>query len=224
MNELMPIEIIENKIYIIRGQKIMLDSDLAWLYEVETKRLNQAVKRNIERFPEDFMFQLTKEEFEKLMSENVTFKMGNKGLRSQFATSKEDKILMSQFVTSSEDDFLRSQIVTSKKDENLKSQFATSSWGGIRKMPYAFTEHGVAMLSSVLRSERAIAINIQIIRIFNKLRNMAIGHKDLREELTELKNSFIKYAKGNNLELEEIYNQLDYLNDVTRPSKIGFTQ
>jgi hypothetical protein len=198
MDELMPIEIIENKIYIIRGQKVMLDKDLAWLYEVETKRLNQAVKRNIERFPEDFMFQLTKEEFDKLMSENVTFKMGNKGLRSQSATSKEDKI--------------------------LKSQIVTSSWGGIRKMPYAFTEHGVAMLSSVLRSERAIAINIQIIRIFNKLRNMAIGHKDLREELTELKNSFIKYAKGNNLELEEIYRQLDYLNDVTRPTKIGFTK
>ena len=198
MNELMPIEIIENKIYIIRGQKVMLDNDLAWLYEVETKRLNQAVKRNIERFPEDFMFQLTREEFDKLLSENVTFKMGNKGLRSQSATSKEDEILMSQFVT--------------------------SSWGGIRKMPYAFTEHGVAMLSSVLRSERAIAINIQIIRIFNKLRNMAIGHKDLRDELTELKNSFIKYAKGNNLELEEIYKQLDYLNDVTRPSKVGFTK
>ena len=197
MNELMPIEIIENKIYIIRGQKVMLDKDLAWLYEAETKRLNEAVKRNIERFPEDFMFQLTKEEFEKLMSENVTFKMGNKGLRSQFVTSKED--------------------------ENLKSQFATSSWGGIRKMPYAFTEHGVAMLSSVLRSERAIAINIQIVRIFNKLRNMAIEHKGLRDELTELKNSFIKYAKGNNLELEEIYKQLDYLHDITKPTKIGFT-
>lgn len=152
MNELMPIEIIENKIYIIRGQKVMLDKDLAWLYEVETKRLNQAVKRNIERFPEDFMFQLTKEECDKLMSDNVTFKMGNKGLRSQIATSKEDKILMSQFATSSEDDFLRSQFVTSKTDENR---------GGQRYLPYAFTEHGVAMLSSVLRSERAIAINIQ---------------------------------------------------------------
>ncbi len=201
----------------------MLDKDLAWLYEVETKRLNQAVKRNIERFPEDFMFQLTKEEFEKLMSENVTFKMGNKGLRVHSANSKEDENLKSQFVTSSEDDFLMSQFVTSKEDENLKSQFATSSWGGIRKMPYAFTEHGVAMLSSVLRSERAIAINIQIVRIFNKLRNMAIEHKSLRDELTELKNSFIKYAKGNNLELEEIYKQLDYLHDITKPTKIGFT-
>ena len=155
MNETLPIEIIENKIFIIRGQKVMLDRDLARLYEVETKRLNEAVKRNIERFPEDFMFQLTKEEFE--------------SLESYFETSNEAY--------------------------HLKSQIATSSWGGIRKLPYAFTEHGVAMLSSILKSQRAVAINIQIIRIFNRLRNMAIEHKDLREELTELKNSFIHYAK-----------------------------
>jgi hypothetical protein len=191
MAENTPIEIIENKIYIIRGQKVMLDKDLAWLYEVETKNLNQAVKRNIERFPEDFMFQLTQEEFEK-------FKQENKNLRSQFATSKKDTALISQ-------------IVISKK-------------GGDRYLPYAFTEHGVAMLSSVLRSKRAIAINIQIVRIFNKLRNMAIEHKDLRDELTELKNTFIKYARENNLELEDIYKQLDYLKDVTKPVAIGFVK
>lgn len=178
METLTPLEIIENKIYIIRGQKVMLDKDLAWLYEVETKALNRVVKRNPERFPEDFMFQLTQEEF----------------------------------------DNLRCQIGTS----SLKSQIATSSWGGQRYLPYAFTEHGVAMLSSVLRSKRAVAINIQIVRIFNKLRNMAIEHKDLRDELTELKNSFIHYAKENNLELEEIYKQLDYLNDITKPTQIGF--
>lgn len=173
MNELMQIETIENKIYIIRGHKVMLDKDLAWLYEVETKRINEAVKRNPERFPEDFMFQLTQEEWNNL----------------------------------------RSQFETSKKEENR---------GGQRYMPYAFTEHGVAMLSSVLRSKRAIAINIQIVRIFNKLRNMAIEHKDLRDELEELKRTFINYAKENNLELEEIYKQLDYLNDITKPAKIGF--
>ena len=171
-------EIIENRVYIIRGQRVMLDKDLAWLYEVETKILKRAVKRNLERFPEDFMFLLTQEEFE--------------NLRCQFGTS------------------------------SLKSQFGTSSWGGVRYLPYAFTEHGVAMLSSVLRSKRAIAINIQIVRIFNKLRNMAIEHKDLRDELEELKKTFIKYAKENNLELEEIYKQLDYLKDVTKPMKIGF--
>lgn len=188
METLTPKEIIENKIYIIRGQKVMLDKDLAWLYEVETKNLNKAVKRNPERFPEDFMFQLTKEEWE---------------------------ILRFQFGTSNEGHILRSQIVTSKKED---------SRGGQRYMPYAFTEHGVAMLSSVLRSKRAVAINIQIIRIFNKLRNMALEHKDLRDELTELKNSFIRYARDNNLELEEIYKQLDYLNDRTKPTKIGFNK
>lgn len=183
---LMPKEIIENKIYIIRDQKVMLDKDLAWLYEVETKRLNEAVKRNIERFPEDFMFQLTQEEW---------------------------KSLKSQFVISNEEEFLRSQFATSKKEETR---------GGQRYLPYAFTEHGVAMLSSVLRSKRAIAINIQIVRIFNILRNMAIEHKDLRDELEELKKTFINYAKENNLELEEIYKQLDYLKDITKPTKIGF--
>lgn len=188
---LMPKEIIENKVYIIRGQRVMLDKDLAWLYEVPTHRLNEAVKRNIERFPEDFMFQLTQEEFE-----NLKFQNGASSLRSQS--------------------------VTSKNDPNLISQIAISSWGGIRKRPYAFTEHGVAMLSSVLRSKRAVAINIQIVRIFNRLRNMAIEHKDLREELDELKKTFINYAKENNLELEEIYKQLDYLKDITKPSKIGF--
>lgn len=183
---LMPKEIIENKIYIIRGQKVMIDKDLALLYDIETKKLNQAAKRNIERFPNDFMFQLTKEEY---------------------------AFLRSQIVTSKENDFSRSQFATSKKEENR---------GGQRYMPYAFTEHGVAMLSSVLKSKRAIAINIQIIRIFNALRNMAIEHKDLRDELTELKKTFINYARENNLELEEIYKQLDYLNDITKPAKIGF--
>lgn len=176
-------EFIENKVYIIRGQRVMLDKDLAWLYHVETRALNQAVKRNIERFPKDFMFQLTNEEWE----------------------------------------ILRSQIATSKNESNWKSQTVISKMGD-RKHPYAFTEHGVAMLSSILKSKRAIAINIQIVRIFNHLRNMAIEHKDLRDELEELKQSFIHYAKENNLELEEIYKQLDYLKDITKPTKIGFTK
>lgn len=193
--ELMLKETIENKVYVIRGQRVMLDKDLAWLYEVETRYLNKAVKRNIERFPEDFMFQLTKQEWE--------------NLRSQIATSKKDESLMFQ-------------IGTSKKSESLISQIVISNRGGDRKLPYAFTEHGVAMLSSILKSKRAIAINIQIVRIFNRLRNMAIEHKDLRDELDELKKTFINYAKENNLELEEIYKQLDYLKDITRPKKIGF--
>jgi len=132
--EIVPLDIIAKKIYLIRGHKVMLDSDLAKLYGVETRVLLQSVKRNIKRFPSDFMFQLTKEEFE----------------------------------------ILRSQIVTS------------SSWGGRRYMPYVFTEQGVAMLSSVLKSERAIQVNIAIMRVFVKLREILLNHKELSYKLAEL--------------------------------------
>lgn len=124
----------------------MLDSDLAELYGVETKKLNQAVKRNIARFPKDFMFQLTKEEAETSRSQNVT---------------------------------LKSQIVTSK-----------SGHGGRRKLPYAFTEQGVAMLSTVLRSERAILVNIQIMRTFTKIREMLEDNKELREKIENMENKY----------------------------------
>ena len=137
-----PTEVIENKIYRIRGQKVMLSSDLAVLYEVEHKVLMQAVKRNKDRFPEDFMFQITKDEF-----------------------------------------------------ENLKSHFVTSRWGGIRKMPYAFTEQGVAMLSSVLRSNRAVQVNVEIIRAFVRLREMLQSHKDLERKLHDLEKKYDKQFK-----------------------------
>jgi len=114
-----PDEVIMNKIYLIRGQKVMLDSDLAELYNVRTKVLNQAVKRNFRRFPADFMFQLLEKEY-----------------------------------------------------ENLRSQYVTSSWGGRRGYPFVFTEQGVAMLSSVLNSERAILVNIHIIRVFTRMRDV----------------------------------------------------
>lgn len=114
------IEIIKNRILEIRGEQVMLDRDLAELYGVETKALNQAVKRNISRFPEDFMFQLTRQEFLSVM-------------KSHFTKSNEESI-------------------EKKNDTDLKSQIVTSSWGGTRKMPYAFTEYGIAMLSSVLHS------------------------------------------------------------------------
>ena len=134
MTTIVPIEIITSKIYLIRGQKVMLDRDLAQLYGVETKALKQAVKRNIGRFPEDFMFELTKHEF-----------------------------------------------------DNLRSQFVTSSWGGTRYSPMAFTEQGVAMLSSVLNSDRAITVNIQIMRTFIRLRQAILDNADLRKELEDLK-------------------------------------
>lgn len=129
---LVPIERIQKCIYVIRGRKVMLDSDLAGLYGVQTKVLLQAIKRNIERFPADFMFQLSADEFE----------------------------------------ILRSQIVT-------------SSWGGRRYAPYAFTEQGVAMLSSVLRSKRAIEINIAIMRAFVRLREVLVNNAVLRKKLEE---------------------------------------
>src|SRR5690606_18832110 len=116
---IIPDEIVISKIYYIRDQKVMLDSDLAELYGVETKRLNEQVRRNVDRFPDDFMFRLSSEEF-----------------------------------------------------EYLRSQFATSSWGGRRALPYVFTEHGVLMLSSVLSSKQAIQVNIQVMRIFTKIRMM----------------------------------------------------
>ena len=128
-----PDEVITSKIYLIRGKNVMLDQDLAELYDVETKRLNEQVKRNLNRFPDDFMFQLNNEEF-----------------------------------------------------NNLKSQFATSSWGGRRKNPMAFTEHGVLMLSSVLNSGRAINVNIRIIRIFTRMRELLSTHKDILVQLDQI--------------------------------------
>ena len=122
---------IKSMIRLIRGQQVMLDSDLAFLYGVETRRLNEQVKRNIERFPDDFMFKLTKEEFD--------------FLKSQIAMSN---------------------ITDNQDNKNLKSQIAISKWGGTRKLPYAFTRNGVAMLSSVLRSQTAVGVNIKIMRAF----------------------------------------------------------
>jgi len=125
-NTLIPDEVIMKKIYLLRGSKVMMDRDLADLYEIETKQLKRAVRRNISRFPKDFMFELSPEEF-----------------------------------------------------DNLRSQFGTSSWGGPRYVPMAFTEHGVIMLASVLNSERAIQVNIQIVRVFTRMREILTSHKDL---------------------------------------------
>jgi hypothetical protein len=138
---------IESKILVIRGQQVMLDRDLAELYGVETKVLNQAVKRNIERFPEQFMFNLTKEE--------------------------QDSVEISS----------RSQFVTSK---NLKSQTVTSSWGGRRKLSYAFTEQGVAMLSAVLRSETAVKVSIQIMNAFVTMRRYLLANSQVFQRLDRI--------------------------------------
>ena len=166
---MLPDELIMNKIFLIHRQKVMLDSDLAELYGVETRRLNEQVKRNLDRFPDDFMFQLTDAEY-----------------------------------------------------QNLKSQFATSSWGGRRKPPLMFTEHGVLMLSSVLNSKRAIQVNIQIMRIFTKIRAMFTDNLSLKLEIEEIK----KKLENQDKNIELVFNYLDELiekHDHPKPRrKIGF--
>jgi len=167
--EIVPQQIIEGKIYLLRGKKVMLDRDLATLYGVETRTLNQAVRRNINRFPEDFMFQLTMEEMENW----------------------------------------KSQIVISNKEKM-----------GLRKRPYAFTENGVAMLSSVLSSERAVEVNIQIMRTFTRLREMILTHKELAHKLAQLERKIGKHDD----EIKTIFNAIRQLMVPPEPKrrKVGF--
>jgi hypothetical protein len=162
-------ELVMNKIYLIRGQKVMLDRDLAELYQVETRILNQAVRRNIDRFPEDFMFQLTEREFE----------------------------------------IWKSQIVISKSEKM-----------GLRKRPLVFTEQGVAMLSSVLNSETAIRVNIQIIRVFTRMRQMLLTHKDILLQLEKIE----RKLTGHDEDIQLIFKYLrQLLNPPQQPRRrIGF--
>jgi hypothetical protein len=164
-----PDDVISSKIYLLRNQKVMLDKDLAELYAVETKQLKRQVRRNMERFPEDFMFELSQEEF-----------------------------------------------------VNLRSQFGTSNWGGARYVPMAFTEQGVAMLSSVLNSATAIKVNIQIIRVFTKIREMLTDTLSMKLEIEEIKKKLSNHTKN----IELVFNYLDELIDKkenTEPrKKIGF--
>lgn len=167
----MELQRIQNKIYEIRGLKVMLDFDLAELYGIETKRLKEAVRRNLNRFPPDFMFELSKNEANYLIN-------------------------------------------------SLRSQFATSNKGGIRYMPFAFTEQGVAMLSSVLNSPQAIEINIQIVRAFVILRQYALGYAELSEKLE-------KFMLETNMQFNDIYQALTELarlkEEKTKPKRIpGF--
>jgi phage regulator Rha-like protein len=163
------VERIERKIYVIRDQKVMLDSDLAELYEVQTKILNKAVKRNLDRFPEDFMFRVAPEEIE--------------SLRFQIGTSN-------------------------------------TSQGGRRYMPYVFSEHGVAMLSSVLNSKRAVQMNIAIIRAFIKLREVLATHKDLAHKIDDLE---FKYQEHDH-ELKVVFDAIRKLISTPAPTKrrMGF--
>jgi hypothetical protein len=176
MSDLIPAERIENKIYLIRGQKVMLDRDLAALYGVKTKVLNQAVKRNDRRFPNDFMFQLTNEE----------------ALEVLLITRPSS----------------RSQSVTLKRGKNIKY------------LPYVFTEQGIAMLSSVLNSEQAIQVNIAIMRVFIKLKQILSTHKELAQKIKELENKFEKH----DIEIQGIFDAIRKLMAPPEKSKrkIGF--
>ena len=222
---LQPLENIENLIQVIRGKQVILDRDLARLYGVETKRLNQQVQRNIERFPADFMFQLSKEEAELSRSQFATLNAEDEILKSQFATSSED-FPRSQFATlNDEEENLKSQIATSSEDssksqivtlndeqEILKSQNATSSWGGARSLPYAFTENGIAMLSSVLRSPIAIATNIQIMRAFTAMRRFIAANAQVFQRLEVIEHTQLSLAAHQeeaDKKFEEIFRRLD---------------
>tara|TARA_B100000700_G_scaffold149127_1_gene165927 strand:+ start:584 stop:1099 length:516 start_codon:yes stop_codon:yes gene_type:complete len=165
--QIIPIEFITNKILLIRKQKVILDRDLAKLYGVSTSRLNEQVTRNRERFPKDFMFRLSENEF-----------------------------------------------------KNLKSQYATSSWGGVRKCPRVFTEHGVAMLSSVLRSKKAIEINILIMRAFVKMRELFLLDKELAQKVEKLEKQINSQGKS----LSQVIQILNKLMQTpkSKTGKIGF--
>jgi hypothetical protein len=164
---IIPDEVVMSKIYFIRGLKVMLDVDLAELYDVETKQLKRAVRRNSIRFPGDFMFELNKKEL-----------------------------------------------------DNLRRQIGTSSWGGVRYTPMAFTEQGVAMLSSILSSERAVLVNIHIIRVFTRMREMLLTHKDVLLKVEQLERKVINQD-------DDIKLIFDYLKELLNPKtepmrKIGF--
>lgn len=164
-----PDDVVMNKIYVVRGQKVMLDKDLAELYQVDTRRLNEQVKRNLKRFPDDFMFQLTQPEF-----------------------------------------------------ENLMSQIATSSWGGTRKLPFVFTEQGVAMLSGILNSDRAISVNIQIMRIFTKIRQMLTDTTELRLDIEKIKKKLDNQDKNMEIVFRYLDELLEKKEKPLKRTKIGY--
>jgi phage regulator Rha-like protein len=175
---------IQNRIYEIRGQRVMLDRDLAALYETETKALNLAVKRNLKRFPPDFMFQLTREEYDSLRFQIETLDRG--------------------------DHPLNLRVEPKEKADPLRLQIETSNHrGGNRYMPYAFTEQGVAMLSGVLHSDKAINMNIAIMRTFVEIRNIMLKQNDLKEQLRQIKERLGEH----DVQLNHIYDAMENLLD-----------
>lgn len=167
------LQCVQNRIYQIRGQRVILDKDIAFLYETETKVLNQSVNRNIKRFPIDFMFQLTKDEVDHL----------------RIQKNQTDEITPN----------LRSQIVTSSLE----------SWGGNRYLPFAFTEQGVAMLSGIVNSDKAIQMNIAIMRAFVELRRVLLIKSDFKLQLDQIKDRL----SGYDAQLNQIYDAIENIMD-----------
>ncbi len=182
-NALIKSENIQRKIHNIRGVQVMLDSDLAEFYEVETKALNQAVKRNSNRFPQEFSFQLTTE---------------------------ENKLLRAQMVTLENENHLRCQIGTSKNQQYLRSQFVTSKQkGGRRYLPFVFTEQGVAMLSGVLKSAKAVQISIQVINAFVAMRRFLASNAEVFQRLGAVERKQIEYKADADQKFEQIFNAIE---------------
>ena len=170
MNEIITLDVLQKKIFTIRNTRVMVDRDLAELYGIETKKLNQAVKRNLKRFPNDFMFQLRDDEQKELVT----------------------------------------------NCDHLKVLKYSSN------NAYVFTEHGVTMLASVLNSEKAIEINVQVVRAFIQLRQLVLENNDLTRRVAELEHYFIEYSKDYKEDMKEIHQAIDLLMDRTKPAKIGF--
>lgn len=193
MNEL---ETIRSRIHEIRGARVMLDFDLAKMYGVEVKRLNEQVKRNIERFPEDFMFQLTKGEWEILKSQIVI---------SNSAENQGEMVLRSQIATANNAD--------NQVDNKLRSQIATTKQASMKRyQPYAFTEQGVAMLSSVLRSPLAIQVNIGIMRAFVEMRRRVSLVSDAQSDVAQLRKDFEELKQ----DIEDMLRDQNDINESTR--------
>ena len=202
LSSFVPTERIEKSIILVRGEKVMLDEDLAELYGVKVHQMMQAVKRNGDRFPKDFMFQLSIQEL--------------RNLKSQFVISS----LQSTDII---EDSLNGQILLNPEEiqpiRNLKSQNdSLKSWGGRRVRPYVFTEQGVAMLSSVLNSPRAVAVNVEIMRTFVKLRQMISSHAELSRKLTALEEKYDERFKA----VFDAIRQLMTPPEPKKKRKIGF--
>lgn len=170
MNKMITPDILQNKIFTIRNTRVMVDRDLADLYGIETKKLNQAVKRNLKRFPSDFMFQLSDNEQKELVT---------------------------------------------KCDHLQVLKYSSSN-------AYVFTEHGVTMLASILNSEKAIEINVQVVRAFIQLRQLVLENNDLTRRVKELERYFIEHSKDYKEDMKEIHQAIDLLMDRTKPAKVGF--